>query len=178
MRSFQLWTVVGGVVLLLGLLAVPSGASGSSSSKDPRVAISSPHPGRGGDYNQAKYAVIKATNFPPDTAVSFEECAVRTQADPNRCSESNWSQAEGTTNAKGEFTFSRKTGSGIILLGGSFFTDPDSDFCGDGSGESAPCYVTVQDTTSGDADISASAPYLSYCTHIQAYRCFPKAPHN
>jgi hypothetical protein len=177
MRSLKLWTVVGGVVLVLGLSAVPSGASGSSSSKDPKVVITSPHPGRGGDYNQAKYAVIKATNFPPDTAVSFVECAVRAQSDPNHCSDSNWALAEGTTNAKGEFTFSRKTGSGIILLGGSFFTDPDSDYCGNGPSDSVPCYVTVQDMTSGDTGISASASYLSYCNHIQGYRCFPKAPH-
>jgi hypothetical protein len=178
MRSFKVWTVVSGVVLVLGFSTVPSGASESSASKDPKVTIMSPHPSRDGDYNQAKYAAVKVTNFPPDTAVSLEECAVRTQTDPNRCSEGNWSTAEGTTSDKGEFTFSRKSGSGIILLGGSFFTDPDSDYCGNGPSESVPCYVTVQDTAPGEIDISASAPYLSYCNHIQGYRCFPKAPHN
>jgi hypothetical protein len=176
--SFKLWAVVGGVILFLVISADPSWASTSSASKDPKITIASPHPGQGGDYNQAKYAVIKATNFPPDAPLSLVECAVRTQSDPNRCSESSWSTAVGTTNAKGEFTFSRRTGSGIILLGGAFFTDPDADYCGNGPSESVPCYVTVQDTVSGDTDITASVPYLSYCNHIQGYRCFPKARHN
>ncbi len=178
MLSLKLGIIAGGVVLVLGTSVGVSGASEQSTPKPPKVAIAAPKRVHGEFYNQAKYAVIRVTNFPPDTSISFWECAVPTQSDPNRCAESNWAQADGTTSATGAFTFSRKTGSGISLLGGFWFNDPDSDSCGASSGGSGPCYVTVADTSSGDTSISASVEYWSYCNHFQGYKCFPKAPHH
>jgi hypothetical protein len=177
MRINKAWAVAGGLALILAT-ADTSSATPSSSSSTPKVSIAAPSRGKTGFYNQAQYAVIKASHFPPGTSVSFMECAVPSQADPKHCTDSSWGQSQGTTNAKGEFTFSRKTGSAIVLLGDGFFSDPDSDDCGNGPGDSAPCYVTVQDTAAGEADVSASMPYWADCNHFQAYKCFPKAPHN
>jgi len=166
MRSLKLLTVLGSIVLIVGLSGVASGTT-KASSKEPTVKITAPPLMRGG-YNQAKYATIKATHFPPDTQVSFLECAVPTQSDPNRCSNSSGSEGFGTTNARGEIKFSR-----MVLLGGGYFSDPDSDSCG-AEGATSPCYATV-DIASGQDDVGASKAYYSYCNHFQGFRCFPKA---
>jgi hypothetical protein len=163
MRLPKLLTVVGSVVLVLGLSGAAWGTS-RPSSREPTVKITGSTLKRAG-YNQAHYANVKATHFPPDTRVDFMECAAPTQSDPNMCNDDSGSSGDGTTNAQGAITFHR-----IVLLGGGYYSDPDSDSCGT-AGETPACYVTVDLDSS--PDVGASKAYNSYCTHFQGYRCFP-----
>ena len=165
MRFLKLLAVIGSFVLVLGLSGVASGTS-KPSPREPTVKITG-SPRKPYGYNQAKYATVKATHFPPNTEVSFMECAAPTQSDPNKCDDDDsGATGDGTTNARGEITFPK-----IVLLGGSFYSDADSDNCGSESGGTSPCYVTVD--LDSAPDVGASKAYYSYCNHSQGYRCFP-----